>query len=204
MPAPLIQLINREKLSLMQKTEVDLRLAEIDQRLTMILVPGLRDSDDEHWQSCWEQRFPFWQRIRQKEWYQADLDRWVLAIRRELSACTQPAILVGHSFGALASCYVVQQKMEGIVGVMLVAPAEPMRFEIEDRIRPDLLTVPSLAFASHNDPLMTFSRAKYWAKAWGSELVDVGEGGHINAESGFGPWEYGLQRLAEFAEKIAH
>lgn len=186
----------------MQKTEVDLRLAEIDQHLTMVLVPGLRDSDEDHWQSCWERRFPFWRRVRQKEWYQADLDRWVLAVRRELAACTRPAVLIGHSFGALAACHMVQQQEPGIAGVMLVAPAEPMRFEIEERIRAERLTAPSLAFASHNDPLMTFSRAEYWADAWGSELVDVGEGGHINAESGFGKWEYGLQRLAEFAESL--
>ncbi|WP_284603390.1 RBBP9/YdeN family alpha/beta hydrolase [Dickeya dadantii] len=187
----------------MQTTEVDQRLIDIDPRLTMVLVPGLRDSDDEHWQSHWERRFPFWRRIRQKEWYQADLDRWVLAIRRELATCDRPVVLIGHSFGALAACHVVQQGMEGIAGVMLVAPAEPMRFEIEDRIQAEPLALPSLAFASHNDPLMTFSRAEYWARAWGSDLVDVGEAGHINAESGFGKWEYGLQRLAAFAGQLS-
>ncbi|QQG29859.1 alpha/beta hydrolase [Pectobacterium carotovorum] len=186
----------------MQTTEIDRRLTEVSQQLTMVLVPGLRDSDDEHWQSHWERRFPHWHRIRQREWYQADLDRWVLAIRRELSVCTQPVILIGHSFGALASCHVVQQGQEGIVGVMLVAPAEPMRFEIDDRIQAAPLSVPTLTFASHNDPLMSFTRAQYWAHAWNSELIDVGEAGHINAEAGFGPWEYGLTRLAEFSETL--
>ncbi|WP_304169804.1 alpha/beta hydrolase [Lonsdalea britannica] len=186
----------------MQTTELDLRLAEIDQRIKMVLVPGLRDSGDEHWQSYWHQRFPFWRRVSQKEWFPADLDRWALAIRRELAECEQPALLIGHSFGALASCYVVQEAMEGIAGVMLVAPAEPMRFEIEERIRAERLNVPALAFATHNDPLMTYERAKHWSEAWGCELVDVGEGGHINAESGFGTWEYGLQRLADFAESL--
>ncbi|SLM62258.1 MULTISPECIES: RBBP9/YdeN family alpha/beta hydrolase [Dickeya] len=186
----------------MQTTEVDNRLVALDARLTMVLVPGLRDSDDDHWQSYWERRFPFWRRIRQKEWYQPHLDRWVLAIRRELSTCDKPVVLIGHSFGALAACQMVQQNAPGIAGVMLVAPAEPMRFEIEESIHALPLSVPSLAFASHNDPLMTFSRAEYWANAWGSDLVDVGEGGHINAESGFGPWEYGLQRLARFAEGL--
>ncbi|PWC10148.1 alpha/beta hydrolase [Brenneria roseae subsp. americana] len=186
----------------MQTTEVDRRLAEAGRQLAMILVPGLRDSDEEHWQSHWEKRFPDWQRIRQREWYQADLDRWVLAIRRELANCMRPAVLIGHSFGALASCYVVQQGMEGIAGVMMVAPAEPMRFEIEERIQATRLSVPSLTFASHNDPLMTFSRAQRWSDEWGSELVDVGEAGHINAEAGFGRWEYGLNRLATFTETI--
>ncbi|MEQ9859623.1 alpha/beta hydrolase [Pectobacterium cacticida] len=186
----------------MQTTEIERRLTEVSQHLTMVLVPGLRDSDDEHWQSHWERRFPHWRRIRQREWFYADLDRWVLAIRRELNDCTRPVILIGHSFGALASCYVAQQGLAGIAGVMLVAPAEPRRFEIDDRIRAVPLSVPVLTFASHNDPLMRFTRAEYWAQAWGSELVDVGDAGHINAEAGFGRWEYGLTRLAEFSQAL--
>lgn len=186
----------------MQMTEVDNLLAEVGKHLTMILVPGIRDSGEEHWQSYWSRRFPSWRRISQRDWSQVDLDSWILAIRRELVTCEQPAMLIGHSFGALVSCYVVQRGMPGIAGVVLVAPAEPLRFELEDRIANGPLTVPSLAFASHNDPLMGFSRAEYWAQAWGSELVDVGDAGHINAEAGFGAWDYGLQRLGQFAEQI--
>ncbi|MGF6189227.1 putative alpha/beta hydrolase family esterase [Serratia sp. 509] len=60
----------------------------------------------------------------------------------------------------------------------------------------------SLAFASHNDPLMRFAHAEYWARAWGSELVEVGEAGHINAGSGFGPWDFGLTRVGQFAKQV--
>ncbi len=185
----------------MHITEVDQRLTELGQRLEVILVPGLRDSGAEHWQSYWAARFPLWRRIKLRDWYQADLDNWVSAIRRELAGCTRPALLIGHSFGALASCDVVQGGAGNVAAVVLVAPAEPSRFELEDRILPAPLPVPSLAFTSHNDPLMQFTRASYWAQAWGSELEDIGDGGHINAESGFGPWEYGLLRLAQFTEQ---
>lgn len=186
----------------MHMTEVDSALAEVAAHLTMILVPGVRDSGEEHWQSYWSRRFPSWRRIRQRDWFQADLDSWELAIRRELLVCKQPAILIGHSFGALASCYVVQSGISGVAGVVLVAPAEPLRFELEERINNQPLAVPSLAFASHNDPLMRFTRAEYWARVWGSELVDVGEAGHINAESGFGAWDYGLTRVGQFAKQV--
>lgn len=186
----------------MLTADITQRLANAEDAFTFVLVPGLRDSGEEHWQSYWERRFPHWHRIRQKEWQEANLDRWSLAIRRELTTCPHPAILIGHSFGALASCHAVQQGVEGIAGVMLVAPAEPLRFEIEERIQAQTLSVPSIVFASHNDPLMTFSRAEHWSRAWGSDLVDVGEGGHINAEAGFGPWEYGLVRLEQFATAL--
>jgi predicted alpha/beta hydrolase family esterase len=33
------------------------------------------------------------------------------------------------------------------------------------------------------------------AKAWGSELIDLGERGHINAQSGLGDWPQGLALL---------
>ena len=36
------------------------------------------------------------------------------------------------------------------------------------------------------------------AKAWGAELVDIGNAGHINTASGYGEWPEGerlLQRL---------
>jgi hypothetical protein len=37
--------------------------------------------------------------------------------------------------------------------------------------------------------------AGFWADRWGSRLVHIGRAGHINAESGFGPWPQGLELL---------
>ncbi len=170
--------------------------------LTVLLVPGIQDSGPEHWQSCWRQRHPHWLRITQRNWQDPDLDGWVAAIRRELGEQRSHLLLIGHSFGALSSWYFASQFPGVVAGVVLVAPAEPVRFELEERILATPLPVPSLLFASHNDPLLAFSRARYWAQAWGSELVDVGEGGHINAQSGFGAWPHGLQRIGQFAREL--
>lgn len=189
----------------------DTRIQEIDrifvdnaQRLDFVIVPGLYDSCPEHWQTCWQKRYPHWKRISQSSWSPADIDRWISAITRTLEQCEKPAILIGHSFGALAShCLADTKTHPKIAAVMLVAPAEPARFELEDRIHADLLAIPSLVVASHTDPLLRFERAQYWAQAWGSELADIGEAGHINAESGFGPWLYGLSLLGRLIEKVA-
>jgi predicted alpha/beta hydrolase family esterase len=49
---------------------------------------------------------------------------------------------------------------------------------------------------------MPFARAHYWATRWRGHLIDIGEAGHINSESGFGEWPYGLERLTEFCEQL--
>ena len=49
----------------------------------------------------------------------------------------------------------------------------------------------SLLVASHNDPFCTLARAQTFATAWGGELRDVGDCGHINADSGLGDWPEG-------------
>ncbi|MFZ4255712.1 MFS transporter [Raoultella terrigena] len=109
---------------------------------------------------------------------------------------------VGHSFGALASCRLLQTQQVNVAGLVMVAPAEPAFFGLEEAIQPTMLSVPCILFASKNDPLMPFSRAQYWATCWGGHLIDIGEAGHINSESGYGEWQYGLERLTEFCEQL--
>jgi predicted alpha/beta hydrolase family esterase len=38
---------------------------------------------------------------------------------------------------------------------------------------------------------MAFGAAADWARAWGSQLVDIGDAGHINVDSGHGRWPLG-------------
>ena len=42
-----------------------------------------------------------------------------------------------------------------------------------------------------------------FAKAWGSELVFVGQAGHINTASGHGPWLEGRALLQRFCERLS-
>ena len=41
------------------------------------------------------------------------------------------------------------------------------------------------------------------AKAWNVELVDAGASGHLNDESGHGPWPEGLMRFAGFLKSLS-
>ena len=68
----------------------------------------------------------------------------------------------------------------------------------------------SLLLASRNDPYCSYERAQALATTWGSDLLDCGACGHINAESGLGDWPQGhalllaLQRgePVQFPQKI--
>ncbi|MBB1074150.1 alpha/beta hydrolase [Rhodoferax sp. 4810] len=181
------------------KTLDNLRAAA--QRFEFVLVPGRFNSGPQHWQSIWEQELPIWRRVTQANWNDPDTHRLNGSLRRLLGQISRPALLVGHSLGALASVCLATELPGKVAGVMLVAPAEPAKFHAEDDVPGTLLGVPSVLVASHTDPFMSFPRAEYWAGVWGSELVDLGEAGHINVDSGFGSWRYGLEVLNRLVEK---
>ncbi len=175
--------------------QVDQALIAAAERYDFVLAPGLYDSCADHWQTVWQNRYPFWKRIALRNWTAPYIELWIGALRRQILQFRRPTILVGHSFGALASACVAQELPEKVAGLMLVAPAEPSRFGVEDIVPEYNLGVPSVMVASRNDFVMDFPRAKYWSSTWGAELVDVGEAGHVNAEAGFGSWQYGLEIL---------
>jgi predicted alpha/beta hydrolase family esterase len=58
------------------------------------------------------------------------------------------------------------------------------------------LPFPSVLAASRNDPLCSFARAQAMAVDWGSEVLDLGEVGHLNPAAGYGEWPAALGLLA--------
>jgi predicted alpha/beta hydrolase family esterase len=63
------------------------------------------------------------------------------------------------------------------------------------------LPFPSICVISSNDPFCELQPGKDMAAAWGSELVELGERGHINAESGLLDWPQGRELLARLAQQ---
>ena len=53
----------------------------------------------------------------------------------------------------------------------------------------------SILVGSQNDPYCTADRAQAFAKAWGSDYLDLGFKGHVNAESNLGDWPDGRALL---------
>jgi predicted alpha/beta hydrolase family esterase len=50
---------------------------------------------------------------------------------------------------------------------------------------------------------MNMSRARWLADIWGTQFADVGRGGYINVEAGYGPWRSGERLLAGLVQRIS-
>jgi predicted alpha/beta hydrolase family esterase len=53
--------------------------------------------------------------------------------------------------------------------------------------------------ASRNDPLGQFEKIAGLARAWGAELHDAGDVGHLNPAAGYGRWDGALPLLDRLA-----
>jgi predicted alpha/beta hydrolase family esterase len=176
-------------------------------------VPGLGNSGPAHWQSRWEARFPWVHRVELGLWDRPDRSLWVERLDATIRRQTRPVILVAHSLGCLAVAWwtalVGQAYREPVVGGLLVAPADPGHAAACERIsgfgplpqRP--LPFPSILVASRNDPYANFERSAAMARLWGSHLVDAGDAGHLNADSGLGDWPLGIALVERLLDAAA-
>jgi predicted alpha/beta hydrolase family esterase len=163
-----------------------------------LIVPGLRNSDERHWQSLWQTRIPGAKRIHVNDWATPNLAAWREGIKAELDKLDRPAVLIAHSFGTLASASIAAE----FAGLLLVAPADPDKFGIAEQLPQDFLPVPAKVIASSDDPWMTETKAAYWALLWGADYLRIKNVGHINSESKLGYWADGVAELRGLVRKV--
>ncbi|MDB5867304.1 MAG: putative esterase of the alpha/beta hydrolase fold family [Betaproteobacteria bacterium] len=163
----------------------------------VLLVPGLHGSGPDHWQTHWQREHPEYGCVTQKDWDIPSLEDWVSGLGQEIRATRKPVLLVAHSFGCLVAVRQGVLDPRGILGALLVAPANPDRFEVTWMLPIRALGFPTIVVASDNDPWMPLVSAQWWAERWGSRFVNVGAAGHINAESGVGAWPLGAKLFAD-------
>lgn len=176
----------------------------------LIIVPGHGNSGPEHWQTRWEQKLSTARRVPQADWQRPIKQDWVKSIIDTVETARKPAILVAHSLGVLAAVAALPDLPAGkVLGAFLVAPpGKPHIISCDDidhafaRISHAPLAIPSLLVASRNDPYCPWLDAEELAFAWGSAFIDAGESGHINSDSGHGPWPEGLMQFAGFMAKL--
>ncbi len=181
--------------------------------LEILFVPGLGGSGADHWQTRWANRLSTARIVEQRDWHAPLREPWVEEVRKAVEACERPSVLVAHSLGAHAVAHAAPLFAPGkVVGAMFVAPpAEaalraiaaqkdaPLDFA---RIPREPMPFPALLVASRNDPYASFEAAEAMGRDWGARLLDAGEAGHINAESGHGPWPEGLMTFASFLKGL--
>ena len=178
-----------------------LQLAQATGGHSVLIVPGLRNSDNNHWQSLWQQQLPNSRRILLDNWEKPDLQKWQRAIRKSLDSATEPVIVIAHSFGALASASIAAEYPDKIVALLLIAPADPDKFAIAHQLPQSILPTETKIIASSNDPWMSDSKAAYWALQWGADFLRLKDVGHINSDSHLGYWPEGIHQLQELVRK---
>jgi predicted alpha/beta hydrolase family esterase len=179
----------------------DFYLPRAVENLPVLIVPGLRNSDDRHWQSLWQARLPQSKRIHVDDWNTPNLTAWRAGIAAALHQLDQPAVLIAHSFGALASAAIAAEFPDKVAAVFLVAPADPDKFGIAQQLPQDFLPVPATVIASSDDPWMTEHKAAYWALLWGTDYLRIKQVGHINSDSNLGLWPEGVRQLQQLVRK---
>ena len=164
----------------------------------VLILPGWQSSGPTHWQSLWEQRFGY-VRVEQHEWMRPRRGDWVARLEEVLLARDEPAVLVAHSLGCqLVAAWAAHTKQpQRVKAALLVAPGDVERTDVREQIPGwapiELRALPfaSVLLASRDDPFCAFERARLFAHAWGSQFMDYGECGHINADSGLASWPEG-------------
>ncbi|WP_175856634.1 alpha/beta hydrolase [Burkholderia anthina] len=172
---------------------------------SIVIVPGIGNSDADHWQSHWETALPRATRIAPASWYDPDLTDWIAALDAAVAAARTPPVVVCHSLGCLLFAHWRAVATRPVHGVFLVAVPDPdgpnfpvaarAFAQVPDR---DFGDRPVVAIASSNDPYDPAGRAIAWAAARGARPVVLGARGHLNAASGLAAWDEGRALFAAF------
>jgi len=169
----------------------------------VLIVPGLRNSGADHWQTLWEAERPEFRRVVQPDWDAVDLEAWAVVLASAVRASAAPPLIVAHSFGCLATVRAAAVHAAPIRAALLVAPADPDRLGVGPLVSRARLPFPSTVIGSTDDPWMKLVKAGELATSWGSQLIGYRNAGHINAESGYGPWPDGLRLLRQLDARAA-
>lgn len=180
----------------------------------ILIVPGYRNSEPDHWQSRWQAKMATARRVEQAEWTKPVRDDWVAGMRRAIAASTGNVVLVAHSLGVATAVHAIHGAANRalaakVSGGFFVAPPDVT----DPTIRPrhlmtfgpypeDPLPFPAFVIASRTDHYSSFDKTEETAASWGALLVDAGDAGHINAQSGHGPWPEGLMVFARFMQRL--
>lgn len=178
-------------------------------RPQVLIIPGLGGSGALHWQSLWEQEHLEYKRVQMPNWDRPDCSLWMDSLEEAVEESGEDTVLVAHSLACLLVAHWDAQTKRPIRGAFLVAPPNPYRSDFpSDKAKGftplplQRLMFPSKIIASTNDPYCSMEYAQQLSQGWGSQLINIGQAGHINAASGFGPWPEGKILLESLIQEI--
>lgn len=175
----------------------------------VLIVPGYKGADKNHWLTRWEDKLTSAKRVAMGDWHKPVFEDWCANLTDAVNNAQKPVILVGHSIGSQVIVHSAPNFTKRVAGAMLVAPPDVANPKIRPKhlltfgpARTDPLPFPSVTIASRNDHFCDYEIAERMAADWGSLFFDAGESGHINSDSGHGPWPEGLMVFGKFLKNI--
>ncbi len=177
-----------------------------------LILPGRDNAGPDHWQSQWQASLPNMTRVEQDEWIAPRFAPWAARLDECAALASRPVVLIAHSLGtSLIMHWAHQADRRAVAGAFMVAPSDRGPADIWAAagqsgfapMRLDPLPFPSMVLAARNDPYVAFDRATLFAAAWGSDLVDMGEAGHMGDADQLGVWPQGLVHFGAFLGALA-
>ena len=183
---------------------------------TFVIVPGLRDHVEDHWQTLLAARLGRVATVPRLGKAVLPLAAWVEALDRTVKAAAGPVFLVAHSAGVMITVHWALGAGIRVGGALLATPPDlvtpmPEGYPSLETLAANgwlptprqPLPFPAIVVASTNDPLARFERVKALAADWQARLVNVGAVGHLNPASGHGEWPVALELLRELGAPVA-
>jgi predicted alpha/beta hydrolase family esterase len=181
---------------------------------TVVLVPGLRGHDEDHWQTRLAATLPDVRTVPPLGRTAPSLRARMTLLDRIVADVDGPVVVVAHSAGVLATVHwAVRYEGTAVVGALLATPPAfaaplppeyPSIAQLRDHgwlpIPRRPLPFPSILAVSTDDPLGNPVRLRALARAWGSRWHSLGPVGHLNPASGYGDWPAAEELILELTD----
>ena len=178
--------------------------------MRILIVPGLNGSGPGHWQTLWEEKYGG-ERVNQRDWENPALAEWIGTLNATVTAREERTVIIAHSLGCLTVAHWAHAYPENtgqIKCALLVAPPDVESSScIPETLRRfaahNMIPFPSVLVGSENDHYLALDSARKLAGHWNSRFVNAGAAGHINLDSGHGPWPQGEILLTDLIKDSA-
>lgn len=174
-------------------------------RHTVLILPGWHGSGPDHWQIHWVRQHGYTV-VEQDDWARPRRGDWLARLDEVIIDTPAQVVLVAHSLGCIqvAAWAAVSRHTARVAGALLVAPGDVEVPDLREQlpgwspIVRQKLPFASILVGSQNDPYCSAERAQALARDWAAEWVDLGQAGHINADTHLGDWPAGHALLSRF------
>ena len=171
----------------------------------VLLLHGWGGSDFPHWQSYLASEiakdYGCVSFLKFSDFDFPKLDAWRTELLEEIEIF-KPTIVICHSLANTLWFHLCNEDaLKEVKQLFLVAPPS-LKTDIEELKEFFPLTLPTNIYAnkailvsSTNDPYLTQDEAKQMQESLQIDMKVLVDAGHINADSGFGEWEWILQEI---------